>query len=105
MEGLRIDPEQVQAFADGTSVGLTPREFEVLFALARAEGKPLARERVYREVWGYEMMRGDRSVDVFVRKVRQKLAAARPERSYVQTLYGVGYRFEPAEAGPSAIEA
>ena len=50
----------------------------MLYALARAEGKPLTRERVYREVWGYEMMRGDRSVDVFVRKVRQKLAAARP---------------------------
>ena len=57
------------------------------------------RERVYREVWGYEMMRGDRSVDVFVRKVRQKLAAARPDRSYVQTHYGVGYRFEPPSRG------
>ena len=98
-EGLVIDPEQVQAFVDGRSVGLTPREFEVLFALARSGGKPLARERVYREVWGYEMMHGDRSVDVFVRKVRQKLAAARPDRSYVQTHYGVGYRFEP---GPAA---
>ena len=93
-----IDPEQVQAFVDGRPVGLTPREFEVLYALARAEGRPIARERVYREVWGYEMMRGDRSVDVFVRKVRQKLAAARPETSYVQTHYGVGYRFEAGRA-------
>jgi DNA-binding response OmpR family regulator len=99
-DGLVIDPDQVQAFVDGRPVGLTPREFEVLHALARAEGRPVARERVYREVWGYEMMRGDRSVDVFVRKVRQKLAAARPGTSYVQTHYGVGYRFEaaPAEA-------
>ena len=102
---LTIDPEQVQAFVGGRPVGLTPREFEVLYALARAEGKPVARERVYREVWGYEMMRGDRSVDVFVRKVRQKLAAARPDMSYVQTLYGVGYRFEPAEAATEALEA
>jgi len=92
--GLVIDPDQVQAFADGQGVGLTPREFEVLHALARAEGKPMPRERLYREVWGYEMMRGDRSVDVFVRKVRQKLAAARPGMSYIQTHYGVGYRFE-----------
>ena len=60
---------------------------------------------MYREVWGYEMMRGDRSVDVFVRKVRQKLAAAQPDRSYVQTLYGVGYRFEPADAAPAGAEA
>ena len=60
---------------------------------------------MYREVWGYEMMRGDRSVDVFVRKVRQKLAQARPDRSYVQTLYGVGYRFEPAPAPAGGAEA
>ncbi len=96
--GLVIDPDQVQAFVDGRPVGLTPREFEVLYVLARAEGRPLPRERVYRDAWGYEMMRGDRSVDVFVRKLRQKLAAAVPDRSYVQTHYGVGYRFEPAEA-------
>jgi DNA-binding response OmpR family regulator len=100
--GLVIDPEQVQAYVDGRSVGLTPREFEVLHALARAEGRPVPRERIYREVWGYEMMRGDRSVDVFVRKVRQKLAAARPDVSYVQTHYGVGYRFEPVEAASGA---
>ena len=99
---LVIDPDQVQAFVDGRPVGLTPREFEVLHALARAGGKPVPRERVYREVWGYEMMRGDRSVDVFVRKVRQKLVAACPEVSFVQTHYGVGYRFEPAGAGSSA---
>ena len=103
-DGLVIDPDQVQPFVDGRPVGFTPREFEVLYALARAEGKPIPRERVYREVWGYEMMRGDRSVDVFVRKVRQKLASARPERSYVQTHYGVGYRFEPAPAAPDAPE-
>jgi DNA-binding response OmpR family regulator len=100
--GLVIDPEQVQAFVDGRPVGLTPREFEMLHALARAEGKPVPRERVYREVWGYEMTRGDRSVDVFVRKVRQKLIAACPEVSYVQTHYGVGYRFEAAPAGSGA---
>jgi DNA-binding response OmpR family regulator len=99
---LVVDPDQVQAFADGRPVGLTPREFEVLYVLARAEGKPLPRERIYREAWGYEMMRGDRSVDVFVRKLRQKLSAAIPDTTFVQTHYGVGYRFEPVpvdEAG------
>ena len=99
---LLVDPEQVQAFVDGRPVGLTPREFEVLYALARERGKPIPRERVYREVWGYEMMRGDRSVDVFVRKVRQKLIAAGPEISFLQTHYGVGYRFEPTPAGSGA---
>jgi DNA-binding response OmpR family regulator len=99
---LLVDPEQVQAFVDGRPVGLTPREFEVLYALARERGKPIPRERVYREVWGYEMMRGDRSVDVFVRKVRQKLIAACPDISFLQTHYGVGYRFEPAPADSGA---
>ncbi len=99
-DGLVLDPEQIQAFVEGRAVGLTPREFEVLYALASAAGKPVPRERLYREVWGYEMVHGDRSVDVFVRKVRQKLAAARPDRGYVQTHYGVGYRFEPGPADP-----
>lgn len=99
VEGLRVDPEQVQAFADGRPVGLTPREFAVLHALARAAGKPVARNRLYRDVWGYEMLPGDRSVDVFVRKVRQKLARAQPAFTYIQTHYGVGYRFEAVPAG------
>jgi DNA-binding response OmpR family regulator len=105
-DGLTLDPEQVQAFADGRPVGLTPREFEVLYELALAGGKPLPRTRIYREVWGYEMMAGDRSVDVFVRKVRQKLARQAPDRTFIETHYGVGYRFaadvvvpaEPARA-------
>jgi two-component system response regulator VicR len=96
VDDLVIDPEQVQAFVAGRSVGLTPREFEVLYALARSSGKPVPRARVYREVWGYEMMPGDRSVDVFVRKLRQKLDAAVPGHSLIQTHYGVGYRFETA---------
>lgn len=99
-EGLLIDPDQVQAFHQGASVGLTPREFEVLFALAQSGGKPIARNRLYRDVWGYEMLAGDRSVDVFVRKVRQKLAKACPHLTFVQTHYGVGYRFEPVPRGP-----
>lgn len=93
--GLVIDPDQVQAFADGRSADLTPREFQVLYALATQAGKPVPRARLYREVWGYEMTRGDRSVDVFVRKLRAKLGAAAPDRSYIRTHYGVGYTFEP----------
>lgn len=93
--GLRIDPEQIQAFAGERSVGLTPREFEVLYALARRVGKPVIRTKLYREVWGYEMAVGDRSVDVFVRKLRRKLEEALPGRAIINTHYGVGYRFEP----------
>src|SRR2546421_310021 len=58
-----------------------------------ADGRVLEREDIYQWVWGYTMVRGDRSVDVFVRKLRQKLEALSPEWRYVHTHFGVGYRF------------
>ena len=67
--------------------------------LAGAEGRVLEREEIYQRVWGYAMARGDRSVDVFVRKLRQKLDKASPAWRYIHTHFGVGYRFaaEPVE--------
>ena len=60
----------------------------------------LEREEIYQRVWGYAMARGDRSVDVFVRKLRQKLEKASPDWRYIHTHFGVGYRFaaQPMEA-------
>jgi DNA-binding response OmpR family regulator len=92
---LEIRADQFQAFAAGRSVDLTRREFEVLQLLAEAEGKVLQREEIYQLVWGYAMAHGDRSVDVFIRKVRQKLEQASPDWSYIHTHFGVGYRFDP----------
>jgi DNA-binding winged helix-turn-helix (wHTH) protein len=79
----------------GSSVDLTRREFEVLELLAQAEGKVLQREEIYQAVWGYAMAHGDRSVDVFIRKLRQKLEQASPDWGYIHTHFGVGYRFSP----------
>jgi DNA-binding response OmpR family regulator len=106
---LEIRADQFQAFADGASVELTRREFELLALLASAEGRVLEREEIYQRVWGYAMARGDRSVDVFVRKLRQKLDAASPGWTYIHTHFGVGYRFaaEPiggVEQAPAAEE-
>lgn len=92
---LEIRIDQFQAFAAGRSADLTRREFEVLQLLAQAEGKVLQREDIYQAVWGYAMAHGDRSVDVFIRKVRQKLEHASPDWSYIHTHFGVGYRFDP----------
>jgi DNA-binding response OmpR family regulator len=92
---LEIRADQFQAFVAGRSVDLTRREFEVLQLLAAAEGKVLQREEIYQQVWGYAMAHGDRSVDVFVRKLRQKLEAASPTWQYIHTHFGVGYRFDP----------
>ena len=70
----------------------------------------LEREEIYQRVWGYAMARGDRSVDVFVRKLRQKLERASPGWRYIHTHFGVGYRFaaeplDPPEAVPAAEPA
>ena len=64
----------------------------------------LRREEIYERVWGYAMAHGDRSVDVFVRKLRQKLRAASPEWSYIHTHFGVGYRFAPERDGRGRVE-
>lgn len=100
---LEIRADQFQAFVGGRSADLTRREFELLETLAEAQGKVLEREEIYRRVWGYEMAHGDRSVDVFVRKLRGKLARHSPQWQYVHTHFGVGYRFDPAPV--SAEEA
>jgi DNA-binding response OmpR family regulator len=103
---LEIRSDQFQAYAGGRSADLTRREFELLELLAGAEGRVLEREEIYRRVWGYAMARGDRSVDVFVRKVRHKLARVSPEWTYIHTHFGVGYRFaaEPADASEAEAE-
>lgn len=92
---LEIRPDRFQAYAGGRSVELTRREFELLQLLADARGQVLEREAIYQRVWGYAMARGDRSVDVFVRKIRQKLERSSPGWAYIHTHFGVGYRFEP----------
>jgi DNA-binding response OmpR family regulator len=100
---LEIRPDQYQAFVSGRSVGLTRREFELLQLLAEAHGQVIEREEIYQKVWGYAMAHGDRSVDVFVRKLRQKLQAHSGGWTYIHTHFGIGYRFdpEPVEGGAS----
>jgi DNA-binding response OmpR family regulator len=102
---LEIRADQFQAFVRGSSIDLTRREFEVLQLLAEANGQVLQREEIYQRVWGYAMARGDRSVDVFVRKVRQKLEKASPDWEYIHTHFGIGYRFEPQGEQPAAPAA
>src|SRR3954468_4820913 len=99
---VEIRPDQFQAFAGGVSADLTRREFELIQLLAEAAGQVLQREEIYQRVWGYAMVHGDRSVDVFVRKLRQKLEKVSPDWRYIHTHFGIGYRFasEPADAVP-----
>jgi DNA-binding response OmpR family regulator len=104
---VEIRSDRFQAFVDGESIDLTRREFELIELLASVEGRVLEREEIYSRLWGYAMVRGDRSVDVFVRKLRQKLEKASPDWRYIHTHFGIGYRFaaEPAEGAPPEGEA
>jgi DNA-binding response OmpR family regulator len=95
---VEIRGDQFQAFVGGRSVDLTRREFELIALLAGAEGRVLEREEIYQRVWGYTMAHGDRSVDVFVRKLRAKLTRASPDWHYIHTHFGVGYRFDAQPA-------
>jgi DNA-binding response OmpR family regulator len=104
---LEIRPDEIQALADGRRVGLTVREFQVLLVLARHDDRVVRRADIYGQVWGGEMKHRDRSVDVFVRKVRDKLARAAPEWTYIHTHFGVGYRFAATpldSAQPAALD-
>jgi DNA-binding response OmpR family regulator len=102
---LEIRADQFQAFVGGQSLDLTRREFELLQLLSEATGQVLQREEIYQRVWGYAMAHGDRSVDVFVRKLRQKLERASSSWRYIHTHFGIGYRFDPEPTEEGVLEA
>ena len=98
--GIRIDFLTHRALVEtspGTWVDaeLTVREFRLVVTLARARGKVLSRDEVQQRVWGTPHRPRDRIVDVCVRKIREKLDARSPDYTFIQTHYGIGYRFEP----------
>src|SRR5215217_3375387 len=99
---LEIRADQFQAFVGGQTADLTRREFELLQLLSEADGQVMQRDEIYQQVWGYAMAHGDRSVDVFVRKLRQKLEIVSPGWIYLHTHFGIGYRFqaEPKDGEP-----
>jgi DNA-binding response OmpR family regulator len=92
---LEIRPHEFEVLADGRRVGMTVREFQTFLVLARRPDRVVPRPEIYAHVWGGQMAYRDRSVDVYVRKVRRKLAASTSGWAYVHTHFGVGYRFQP----------
>jgi DNA-binding response OmpR family regulator len=99
---IEIRADQYEGFVGDRGLGLTRREFELLQLLAEARGQVIAREDIYQRVWGYAMAHGDRSVDVFVRKLRQKLERRSPSWVYIHTHFGIGYRLEAESRGGGA---
>jgi len=91
---LEIRPREGLALAGGRALTLSVREFALLTVLASHAGRIVTREDLYREVWGGSLRRGDRCVDVYVHKLRVKLASAMPSVATIHTHVGFGYRLD-----------
>jgi DNA-binding response OmpR family regulator len=94
LEELRIDPREVEAFVEGRPAGLTATEFMLLYALALEQGRVVTRDELLQRIWGRRETHRDRTVDVFVRRLRQKIDHRAPRHTFIQTRYGVGYKLE-----------
>ena len=95
---LEIRPDEYVALCGGRPLELTARELALLTALARRSGRIVSRGELYAEVWGRPHRAEDRSVDVYVRKLRAKLERAMPEQTFIHTHFGFGYRMAPEPA-------
>ena len=93
--GVRLDEAARRAWMNGQLLDLRVREYDLLSFLARHPGQVLTRQVLLDAVWGTGEFIDDRTVDVHVHRLRQKLAAAAPDRDPIQTERGIGYRFEP----------
>jgi DNA-binding response OmpR family regulator len=94
IEELRIDPREVQAFVAGTNAELTPTEFRLLYTLALEHGRVVTRDELLQRIWGRRQTHRDRTVDVFVRRLRDKIDKQAPRHTFIQTRYGVGYKLD-----------
>ncbi len=97
---LEIRPSEHLARARGRTLSLSVRELDLLAALARREGRIVSRDELYTTVWGAPLRGQDRSVDVYVHKLRSKLATALPDWAFIHTHFGFGYRFQPEPSHP-----
>jgi DNA-binding response OmpR family regulator len=97
---LEVRPADHLALVKGRALSLSVRELELLAALVRRKGRIVPREELYTTVWGAPLRAQDRSVDVYVHKLRSKLARAVPDCRFIHTHFGFGYRFEPEVSHP-----
>ena len=97
---LEVRPHDHLALVGGRTLPLSVRELELLAALLRRQGRVVPREELYSTVWGAPLRSSDRSVDVYIHKLRAKLARFQPEYRYVHTHFGFGYRLAPELSHP-----
>jgi len=94
IEELRVDPLEYQAYVEGESAELTPTEFRLLYTLALERGRVATRDELLQKIWGRRATHRDRTVDVYVRRLREKIDRRAPRHDFIHTRYGVGYKLE-----------
>jgi len=92
--GLRVDRVQHRVLVDGEEVHLTPTEFRLLWCLASHPGRVFSRGELLDRIWGYDSESDARTVDVHVKRLRQKTGAAAGRPFAITTVWGIGYKFE-----------
>ncbi|BAZ70315.1 MAG: response regulator transcription factor [Pelatocladus maniniholoensis HA4357-MV3] len=92
--GVVIDRDRHQAFLNGELLDLRGKEFDLLAQLANYPGRAYSREELLERVWGYDFEGDIRVVDVYIRKLREKIELDSAHPDYIQTVWGVGYRFK-----------
>lgn len=93
--GLEIDIPGREVYVDGKKVSMTPKEYDLLFYLAKNNNIALSRDKLLEEVWGYDFFGDDRTVDTHIKMLRGSLGEK--YRKYIVTLRGMGYKFEASE--------
>ncbi|MFZ5652085.1 MAG: response regulator transcription factor [Bacillota bacterium] len=91
---LVINDFSRQVTVCGQPVNLTPKEYDLLFSLARHPGRVFTREQLLKQVWGYDFYGEARTVDTHITRLREKIARVREDRQYIATVWGMGYKFE-----------
>ena len=95
LAALRIEPETRRAFVRGEEAVLTQREFDLLLFLARHPGRVFSRDQLMDAVWQYSFYSDTSTVTVHIRRLRAKIELDPAQPQYLQTVWGVGYRFQP----------
>lgn len=91
---LYIDRKRHRVLIGDREIELTPKEFDLLTLLMTRRGEPVDRDTLLEEVWGYEFAGGTRTLDVHIRRLRQKLGDDPQQSKYIETVHGIGYRFK-----------
>lgn len=92
-DGLKIDRETYEVYLEDTKIEMPPKEFELLFFLAKNKNKVFTRDQLLDEIWGYEFFGDSRTVDVHIKRIREKIETE-GRKWQLKTVWGVGYKFE-----------